>query len=61
VPSPGGQDEHHAIRCIFGQATLTRKGRTAQYAEVYRVRGGKSTEHWHLAVDPKAEEECLTF
>jgi ketosteroid isomerase-like protein len=28
-----------------------------QYVDVYRVRDGKVTEHRHLAVDPRAEEE----
>jgi hypothetical protein len=32
---------------------------TAQYADVYHLRDGKITEHWHLAVDPKADEAFL--
>ena len=42
--------------------TLTRKSRifTGLYADVYHLRDGKATEHWHLAVGPKAEEEFLT-
>ncbi len=38
-----------------------RATRTAQDADVCHVRDRKATEHWHLAVDPKAEEEFLTF
>jgi uncharacterized protein len=51
-------DEHTVI---LTASTLTRKGRTVtlQYADVYHVRNGKATEHWHLAVDPKADEEFL--
>ena len=53
-------NDDHTV--ILHETTLTRKGRTrtAQYADVYHVRNGKATEHWHLAVDPKAEEEFLT-
>jgi predicted SnoaL-like aldol condensation-catalyzing enzyme len=53
-------NDDHTV--ILHETTLTRKGRirTAQYADVYHVRNGKATEHWHLAVHPKAEEEFLT-
>jgi hypothetical protein len=53
-------DDHTVI---LHEDTFTRKGRTrtAQYADVYHFRNGKATEHWHLAVDPKADEEFLTF
>ena len=54
-------NDDHTV--ILHEDTFTRKGRTrtAQYADVYHVRNGKATEHWHLAVDPKADEEFLTF
>lgn len=44
---------------ILHEDTLTRQGRTyvAQYIDVYHMRNGKATEHWHLAVDPKADAE----
>jgi uncharacterized protein len=53
-------NDDHAV--ILHEATLTRKGRTltGQYADVYHLRNGKITEHWHLAVDPKADEEFFT-
>ena len=53
-------DDDHAV--ILHDTTLTRKGRTftGQYADIYHLRDGKITEHWHLAVDPKANEEFLT-
>jgi ketosteroid isomerase-like protein len=53
-------NDNHAV--ILHQAMLTRKVRTltGQYADVYHLRNGKVTEHWHLAVDPKADEEFFT-
>ena len=53
-------DDDHAV--ILHESTLTMKGRsiTGQYVDVYHVRNGKATEHWHLAVDPKADEEFFT-
>ena len=52
-------DEHTVI---LHESTLTKSGRTftAQYADIYHLRNGKVTEHWHLAVDPKANEEFLS-
>jgi ketosteroid isomerase-like protein len=46
---------------ILHEARLAKGGRTftAQYVDVYHLRNGKATEHWHLAVDPKANEEFL--
>lgn len=51
--------DDHAV--ILIEATLTRQGRTfvAQYVDVYHMRNGKATEHWHMAVDPKADAEFL--
>ena len=53
-------NDDHAV--VLHDTTLTVKGRTltGQYADVYHLRDGKITEHWHLAVDPKANEEFLT-
>jgi ketosteroid isomerase-like protein len=53
-------DDDHAV--ILHETTLTQRGRTftGQYADVYHLRNGKITEHWHLAADPKANEEFLT-
>jgi ketosteroid isomerase-like protein len=47
----------HAV--VLHTTTWSRKGRTAtlQYADVYHVGNGKITEHWHLAVDPRADDE----
>ena len=51
--------EDHAA--ILHETALTKNGRayTAQYCDVYHLHNGKLTEHWHLAVDPKADEEFL--
>ncbi len=47
---------------ILHESTLTLKDRTltAQYTDVYHLRDGKITEHWHLAVDPKADQTFFT-
>jgi ketosteroid isomerase-like protein len=49
-------DDDHTV--VLLEVTSTRGARTAtlQYADVYHVRDGKVVEHWHLAVDPKANE-----
>ncbi len=49
--------DDHAV--VLHTTTWSRKGRTAtlQYADVYHVGDGKITEHWHLAVDPRADNE----
>lgn len=51
-------DEHTVI---IHDATFTKNGRarTAQYCDIYHLRNGKLTEHWHLAFDPKAEEAFM--
>jgi uncharacterized protein len=51
--------DDHAV--ILHETALTKDGRayTGQYCDVYHLRDGKLTEHWHLAVDPKAVEEFL--
>jgi uncharacterized protein len=51
-------DDHTVI---LHETELTKNGRayTAQYCDVYHLRNGKLTEHWHLAVDPKADEVFL--
>jgi hypothetical protein len=51
-------NDDHAV--ILHESTLTVGDRThtGQYADVYHLRGGKITAHWHLAVDPKADAEA---
>ena len=51
-------NDHHAV--ILHESTLTvgDRSHTGQYADVYHLRDGKITAHWHLAVDPKADAEA---
>ena len=48
-------NDDHTV--ILHESTASRGERTltAQYVDVYHVRDGRATEHWHLAVDPAAE------
>lgn len=52
--------DDHAV--ILHESTLTVGDRThtGQYADVYHLRDGKITAHWHLAVDPKADAEAAS-
>ena len=51
-------DDHTVV---LHDTTMTKAGRrfTGQYADVYHLRDGKLSEHWRLAVDPKAEEDFM--
>ena len=53
-------NDDHAV--ILHESTITVGDRThtGQYADVYHVRDGKITAHWHLAVDPRADAECAS-
>jgi len=44
---------------IIHEDTLARQGRTyvARFIAGDHMRNGKATEHWHFAVDPKADAE----
>ena len=50
-------DDSHAVVLVEITVALSGRTRTSQYADVYRVRDGKATEHWHLPFDPNAEEK----
>jgi predicted SnoaL-like aldol condensation-catalyzing enzyme len=50
-------DDSHAAVLLEATMILAGSSHTSQYVDVYRLRGGKATEHWHLPLDPKAEEE----
>ena len=52
-------DDSHAAVLLGATMTLGDRSRTSQYVDVYRLRDGKATEHWHLPLDPKAEEKFL--
>jgi predicted SnoaL-like aldol condensation-catalyzing enzyme len=49
-------DDTHAVVLLATTATRGDRRYSGEYVDVYRLRDGKLTEHWHLAVDPKAEE-----
>ena len=53
-------NDDHVV--ILHESTLTVGDRThtGQYADVYHLRDGKITAHWHLAVDPKADAEAAS-
>ena len=58
-------DEHPNAAIARSGYEAMEKGDIAAFAallddDVYHLRSGKVTEHWHLAVDPKANEEFLT-
>ena len=48
-------DDSHATVLLAATMTLGDRSRTSQYVDVYRLRDGKATEHWHLPLDPNAE------
>jgi ketosteroid isomerase-like protein len=50
-------NDDHAV--ILHESTLTfgNRSHTGQYADVYHLRDGRITTHWHLAVDPRADAE----
>jgi len=49
-------DDTHAVVLLETTVALGDRRYSGEYVDVYRLRDGKLTEHWHLAVDPKAEE-----
>jgi ketosteroid isomerase-like protein len=50
-------DESHAAVLLEAAMAIGDRSRTSQYVDVYRLRDGKATEHWHLPLDSKAEEK----
>lgn len=53
-------NDDHAV--ILHESTIRKDDRvfTGQYADIYHVRNGKLTEHWHLPVDSRADEDFFT-
>jgi ketosteroid isomerase-like protein len=49
-------DDTNAVIRHDTTMTLGGRTRTASYVDVYRLEGGRLSEHLHLALDPKAEE-----
>jgi predicted SnoaL-like aldol condensation-catalyzing enzyme len=50
-------DDSHAAVLLEATMTLGDRSHTSQYADVYRLRDGKATAHWHLPLDPQAEKQ----
>jgi len=50
-------DDSHAAVLLEATMALGGRNRTSRYVDVYRLRDGKATEHWHLPLDPKGEEQ----
>jgi ketosteroid isomerase-like protein len=50
-------DDTHATILLETTVTVRGRRRMSRYVDVYRVRDGKATEHWHLPLDPSAEAE----
>ena len=50
-------DDSHAAVLLEATVNLGGRSRTSRYVDVYRVRDGKATEHWHLPFDPNGEEQ----
>ena len=49
-----------ARRLYIPPHAVNTRSHTGQYADVYHLRDGKITAHWHLAVDPKADAEAAS-
>jgi uncharacterized protein len=52
--------DEHAVILHEGTASRGERTQRSQYVDIYHMRNGKATEHWHLSVDPKAEEQFFT-
>jgi uncharacterized protein len=50
-------DDSHAAVLLEATMTLGDRNRTSQYVDIYRLHDGKATEHWHLPLDPRAEQQ----
>ena len=52
-------DDRHAAVLLEATVTLGGRSHTSRHVDVYRLRDDKATEHWHLPLDPKAEEKLF--
>lgn len=50
-------DDSHAVVLMESDVTVGGRRQSSRYADVYRVRDGKLSEHWHLPFDSRAEAE----
>jgi ketosteroid isomerase-like protein len=49
-------DDGHAVALLEITMTLDDRHHTGRYVDLYRLRDGKLTEHWHLPLDPNADQ-----
>ena len=50
-------NDEHAVILHESTITVGDRSHTGQYADIYHLRDGKMTAHWHLAVDAKADSD----
>src|SRR5262245_9608270 len=50
-------DDTHVAVMLETTVTIGGRRESSRYVDVYRVRDGRLTEHWHLPLDPNAEAE----
>lgn len=50
-------DDTHAMVLLDTTVSVGDRRQRNRYVDVYRVRDGKATEHWHLPLDPSAEAQ----
>jgi ketosteroid isomerase-like protein len=50
-------DDTHAMVLMETTVGVGDRRLTSWYVDVYRLRNGKATEHWHLPLDQRAEAE----
>jgi ketosteroid isomerase-like protein len=50
-------DDTHATVLLESTVSVRGRRQTSRYVDVYHLRDGKATAHWHLPFDPRAEEE----
>jgi hypothetical protein len=50
-------DDTHATVLMESDVTVGGRRRSSRYADVYHVRDGTLSEHWHLPFDARAEAE----
>jgi predicted SnoaL-like aldol condensation-catalyzing enzyme len=48
-------DDTHAMVLLESTVSVGGRRQTSRYVDVYRLREGRATEHWHVPIDPRAE------
>jgi ketosteroid isomerase-like protein len=50
-------DDTHATVLLETTVSLNSRRQTSRFVDVYHLHDAKATEHWHLPLDPQAEQE----